>query len=126
MLSYDYSLNRTDEIYTNLREQKLASRKLNSYAFAGPGGMYIDQYYEDGTAFWMRPYVNIESFHLSNAYASVNNQSYGAMLGFDFPMIETKKYDWKIFPTVYASYIGSCQQYIDSEMYQNGGYGGFF
>lgn len=125
MLSYDYSLNRTDEIYTNLREQRLASRKLNSYAFAGPGGMYIDQYYEDGTAFWMRPYVNIESFHLSNAYASVNNQSYGAMLGFDFPMIETKKYDWKIFPTIYASYIGSCQQYIDSEMYQNGGYGGF-
>lgn len=124
MLSYDYSLNRTDEIYTNLREQKLASHKLNLYAFAGQGGMYIDQYYEDGSAFWMRPYVNLETFHLSGAYDAVKNQSYGAMMGFDFPMHTTKN-DWKIFPTIYGSYIGSSQQYIDSNMNQNGGYGGF-
>lgn len=58
MLSYDYSLNRTDKIYTNLREEKLALRKLNSYAYIGRGGMYVDQYYEDGSAFWLRLYVN--------------------------------------------------------------------
>lgn len=124
MLSYDYSLNRTDEIYTNLREQKLASRRLNSYASAGPSGMYVDQHYEDGSAFWMRPYVNLESFHLSGAAGTVNNQSYGTMIGFDFPMLTTKN-DWKLFPTIYGSYIGSSQQYLDSNMYQNGGYGGF-
>lgn len=123
MLSYDYSLYRTDEIYTNLREQKLAARKLNSYASITPAGMYVDQYYADGSAFWMRPYVNIESFHLSGASGTVNNQSYGTMFGFDFPMIETKN-DWKLFPTIYGAYIGSSQQYVDSDMYQNGGYGG--
>lgn len=31
-------------------------------------GTYVDQYYEDGSAFWMRPYVNLESFHLSGGF----------------------------------------------------------
>lgn len=124
MLSYDYSLSRTDEIYTNLRAGGLACRKLNSYAYAGTNGMYVDQYFEDGSAFWMRPYVNIESFHLSGAEGTLNNQSYGTMLGLDFPMYVTKN-DWKFFPTIYGAYIGSSQQYLDSNMYQNGGYGGF-
>lgn len=124
MLSYDYSLNRTDEIYTNLREQKLASRKLNSYASNGPTGLYVDNYYEDGSAMWIRPYVNLETFNLSGASGGLNNQSYGFMIGFDFPMHETRN-DWKLFPTIYASYLGSSQQYLDSHMNQNGGYGGF-
>ncbi|MBS4760590.1 MAG: hypothetical protein KHX03_07840 [Clostridium sp.] len=124
MLSYDYSLNRTDEIYTNLREQKLATRRLNSYASIRPSGMYADYYYEDGSAVWLRPYVNLETFNLSGASGVLNNQSYGFMLGYDFPMKETKN-DWKLFPTIYASYIGSSQQYLDSHMNQNGGYGGF-
>lgn len=123
MLSYDYSLNRTDEIYSNLRESKLAQGKMNSYAYTGRGGMYVDQYYDDGSAFWMRPYVNLESFHLSGAVSKVSNQSYGTMFGFDFPMVE--KEDWKLFSTIYASYIGSAQQFVDSDIYQNGGYGGF-
>ena len=124
MLSYDYSLNRTDEIYTNLREQKLASRKLNSYASNGPTGLYVDNYYEDGSAMWIRPYVNLETFNLSGASGGLNNQSYGFMIGFDFPIHETRN-DWKLFPTIYASYLGSSQQYLDSHMNQNGGYGGF-
>lgn len=68
LLSYDYSLNRTDEIYTNLREARIARTKMNSYAYTGRGGTYVDQYYEDGSAFWMRPYVNLESFHLSGGF----------------------------------------------------------
>lgn len=124
MLSYDYSLNRTDEIYTNLREHKLAARRANSYASIGPTGMYVDQYYEDGSAFWMRPYVNLESFHLSGALGTVNNQSYGVMMGLDLPMIRSRN-DWLLFPTIYGSYIGSSQQFIDSNIHQNGGYGGF-
>ncbi len=124
MLSYDYSLNRTDEIYTNLREQKLASRKLNSYASNGPTGLYVDNYYEDGSAMWIRPYVNLETFNLSGASGGLNNQSYGFMIGFDFPIHETRN-DWTLFPTIYASYLGSSQQYLDSHMNQNGGYGGF-
>ena len=122
MLSYDYSLNRTDEIYMNLRANKLALQRLNSYASVGPAGIYVDLPYEDGSALWIRPYVNLETFHLSGAQGSVNNQSYGTMLGYDFPMI-TKK-DWKIVPTIYGAYIGSCQEFLDSDMYQNGGYGG--
>ncbi len=124
MLSYDMTLNRTDEIYTNLREQKLVSRKLNSYASAGHTGMYVDQYYEDGSAFWIRPYVNLESFHLSGAAGTLNNQSYGLVMGLDLPMHTTRN-DWKLFPTIYGAYIGSTQQYLDSDMNQNGGYGGF-
>ena len=124
ILSYDYSLNRTDEIYTNLREAKIAHRKLNSYAYTGRGGMYVDQYYEDGSAFWMRPYVNLESFHLSGAASTVGNQSYGTMFGFDFPMYVTQN-DWKLFSTIYGAYIGSAQHFEMSDIYQNGGYGGY-
>ncbi len=124
MLSYDYSLNRTDEIYTNLREGKIVQQKLNSYAFANRSGMYVDQYYQDGSAFWIRPYVNLESFHLSGAISHVRNQSYGMMIGFDFPM-HTLKNDWKLFSTIYGAYIGSSQQFEASNMCQNGGYGGY-
>ena len=124
LLSYDYSLNRTDEIYTNLREARIAHTKMNSYAYAGRSGTYVDQYYEDGSAFWMRPYVNLESFHLSGAASKIGNQSYGSVFGFDFPMHVTKN-DWKLFSTIYGAYIGSAQQSEDSNMYQNGGYGGY-
>ncbi len=123
LLSYDYSLNRTDEIYSNLRETMITQRKLNSYAYAGQNGTYIDQYYKDGSAFWMRPYVNLESFHLSRTASTIGNQSYGVMFGFDLPMIE--KRDWKLFSTIYGAYIGSAQHYEDSNMYQNGGFGGY-
>ena len=123
ILSYDYSLNRTDEIYSNLREEKIVQRELNSYAYTSQNGTYIDQYYQDGSAFWMRPYVNLESFHLSGTVSTIGNQSYGAMFGFDFPMKE--KNDWKLFSTIYGAYIGSAQHYEDSNMYQNGGYGGY-
>lgn len=124
LLSYDYALNRTDEIYSNLREAKLAQQKLNSYVYAGRGGMYVDQYYEDGSSFWIRPYVNLESFHLSGAVSTVVNQSYGSVFGFDYPMKYAKD-DWKLFSTIYGAYIGSSQQYENSSMHQNGGYGGY-
>ncbi len=124
ILSYDYSLNRTDEIYSNLREYKITQRNLNSYAYAGKEGLHYEQYDENGSAFWVRPYVNLESFHLSGATSSVGNQSYGVMIGFDFPMVTTKN-DWKLFSTIYGAYIGSSQQYENSNMYQNGGYLGY-
>lgn len=123
MLSYDYSLNRTDEIYTNLREENLALRKLNTYASLGPKGLYVNHYFEDGSALWIRPYVNLESFHLSGLMGTLNNQSWGIMIGFDFPM-RTSENNWKFVPTIYGAYIGSTQQFIDSKIYQNGGYGG--
>lgn len=124
ILSYEYSLNRTDEIYSNLREAKLAQRKLNSYAYTGRSGTYVEQHYEDNSTLWIRPYVNLESFHLSGAVSSVHNQSYGTMLGFDFPMQKTRN-NWKLFSTIYGAYIGSTQQFEDSNIYQNGGYIGY-
>lgn len=124
MLSYDYSLNRTDEIYSNLRELKITQGKLNSYAYSGKEGLHYEQYDKNGSALWVRPYVNLEAFHLSGASSSIRNQSYGTMIGFDFPMITTKN-DWKLFSTIYGAYIGSAQQYEDSNTYQNGGYIGY-
>ncbi len=124
MLSYDYSLNRTDEIYSNLRELKITQRKLNSYAFASRNGVYLDEYDENGSAIWLRPYVNLESFHLSGAVSNIRSQSYGTMIGFDFPMVSLKN-NWKLFSTIYGAYIGSTQQYEQSNIYQNGGYLGY-
>lgn len=124
MLSYDYSLNRTDEIYSNLRELKITQRRLNSYAFADRNGVYLDEYDENGSAIWLRPYVNLESFHLSGAVSNIRNQSYGTMIGFDFPMVNLKN-NWKLFSTIYGAYIGSTQQYEQSNIYQNGGYLGY-
>ncbi len=124
MLSYDYLFNRTDEIYSNLRAEKLAQTKANSYVYANRNGLYVDQYDSNGAAFWLRPYVNLESFHLSGTSSGIGNQSYGTMIGFDFPMYRTKN-DWKLFSTLYGAYIGSSQQYEESDMYQNGGYIGY-
>jgi len=124
LLSYDLSLNRTDEVYSKIREEKISQRMENSYVYAGRSGIYVDQNYKDGSAFWVRPYVNLESFNLTGAYSSVGNQSYGTMLGFDFPMFEAKN-DWNILSTIYGAYIGSSQQFEESRIYQNGGYGGF-
>lgn len=124
LLSYDYSLNRTSEIYSNLRAENLAQREQNSYVYVGRNGIYADQYYKDGSAFWIRSYINLESFHLSGAISTVGNQYYGSMFGFDFPMYRSKR-DWKIFSTIYGAYIGSSQEFEDSHMYQNGGYGGY-
>ena len=66
----------------------------------------------------------LESFNLSGAVSHVRNQSYGIMMGFDFPMFVTKN-DWKLFSTIYGAYIGSSQQYENSNMCQDGGYGGY-
>lgn len=43
LLSYDLSLNRTDEIYSRMREDKLSQRINNSYVYAGRNRIYIDQ-----------------------------------------------------------------------------------
>lgn len=98
LLSYDYSLNRTSEIYSNLRAENLAQREQNSYVYAGRNGIYADQYYKDGSAFWIRPYINLESFHLSGAISTVGNQYYGSMFGFDF-------YKYQFFYIHYYLYL---------------------
>lgn len=123
LLSYDYSLNRTDEIYSNLRALSISQMKSNSYVNIGRNRIYYDRYDKEGAAMWIRPYVNLESFHLSGTSSGVGNQSYGTMIGFDFPMVRAK--DWKIFSTFYGAYIGSSQEYEDSNIYQNGGYLGY-
>lgn len=124
MLSYDYSLNRTDEIYSNLREMNLAQRRQNSYVYMGRNGIYLDQYNENGSALWIRPYVNLESFHLSGAFHNVGNQSYGTVVGIDSPIYNTKN-NWKLVSTLYGAYIGSTQQFAESNINQNGGYLGY-
>lgn len=103
---------------------KLAHGRLNSYAYSGRNGTRVDRYCEDGSAFWIRPYVNLESFHLSGASSGVGSQSYGTIFGFDFPRVQTKT-EWNLFSTFYAAYIGASQQYENSNIYQNGGYGGY-
>lgn len=84
-----------------------------------------------GGAISNRGALNIDSAQFENntviqsgAVSHVRNQSYGLMMGFDFPMFVTKN-DWKLFSTIYGAYIGSSQQYENSNMYQNGGYGGY-
>ena len=66
----------------------------------------------------------MESFHLSEAVSTIGEQSYGSVFGFDFPMVVLQN-DWKLFSTLYGAYIASAQHYEASDMYQNGGYGGY-
>lgn len=61
---------------------------------------------------------------MSGLSSTIGNQSYGTMLGVDFPMIPTQN-DWKLFSTLYGAYIGSVQQFENSNISQNGGYIGY-
>lgn len=104
-------------------ERTLAqSRNANRYASTLPQFAPYQYKKEDG-GLWYKSYVNFENLSLTQGL-KVGNNSYGSLVGADFPVINMKR-GWKFMPTAYIGYNGAHQTFNGVGMYQNGGQGGF-
>lgn len=104
-------------------ERTLAqSRNANRYASTLPQFAPYQYKKEDG-GLWYKSYVNFENLSLTQGL-KVGNNSYGSLIGADFPVINMKR-GWKFMPTAYIGYNGAHQTFNGVGMYQNGGQGGF-
>lgn len=103
-------------------EQSLAqSKNTNKYAATLPQFAPYQYRKEDG-GLWFKSYVNFESLSMTQGL-KVGNNSYGSLIGADFPVINMKR-GWKFMPTAYIGYNGAHQTFNGVGMYQNGGQGG--
>lgn len=103
-------------------ERTLAqSRNANRYASTLPQFAPYQYKKEDG-GLWYKSYVNFENLSLTQGL-KVGNNSYGSLVGADFPVIKLK-HGWRLMPTAYIGYNGAHQTFNGVGMYQNGGQGG--
>ena len=104
-------------------ERTLAqTRNANKYASTLPQFAPYQYKKEDG-GLWYKSYVNFENLSLTQGL-KVGNNSYGSLIGADFPVIKMKR-GWRFMPTAYIGYNGAHQTFNGVGMYQNGGQGGF-
>lgn len=104
-------------------ERTLAqSKNANIYASTLPQFAPYQYKKEDG-GLWYKSYVNFENLSLTQGL-KVGNNSYGSLVGADFPVIKLK-HGWRLMPTAYIGYNGAHQTFNGVGMYQNGGQGGF-
>ena len=104
-------------------ERTLAqTRNANKYASTLPQFAPYQYKKEDG-GLWYKSYVNFENLSLTQGLR-VGNNSYGSLVGADFPVIKMKR-GWRFMPTAYIGYNGAHQTFNGVGMYQNGGQGGF-
>ena len=104
-------------------ERTLAQgRNANKYASTLPQFAPYQYKKEDG-GLWFKSYVNFENLSLTQGL-KVGNNSYGSLIGADFPVINMKR-GWRFMPTAYIGYNGAHQTFNGVGMYQNGGQGGF-
>lgn len=97
------------------------SRNANRYASTLPQFAPYQYKKEDG-GLWYKSYVNFENLSLTQGL-KVGNNSYGSLVGADFPVIKLK-HGWRLMPTAYIGYNGAHQTFNGVGMYQNGGQGG--
>ena len=97
------------------------SKNANKYASTLPQFAPY-QYKKENGGLWYKSYVNIEKFSLTQGLR-VGNNSYGSLIGADFPVVNLK-HGWKLIPTAYVGYNGAHQTFNGVGMYQNGGQGG--
>ena len=96
-------------------------RNANTYASTLPQFAPYQYKKEDG-GLWFKSYVNFENLSLTQGL-KVGNNSYGSLVGADFPVIKLK-HGWRLMPTAYIGYNGAHQTFNGVGMYQNGGQGG--
>ena len=73
-------------------------------------------------SFWLDPYGNFETLHLSQGI-NVTNNMYGTLMGADLTRVDLGC-GLQFMPTVYFGYVGGYEQYSGIDMYQNGFQGG--
>ncbi|OGI01945.1 MAG: hypothetical protein A2Y25_02965 [Candidatus Melainabacteria bacterium GWF2_37_15] len=69
---------------------------------------------------WFRPFNSIENIDVNSLTSKVDSVSYGALVGFDSPLIDLRK-GRKGMVSLYGGFSGASQEYNTVDLYQNGG-----
>ena len=94
------------------------SKLANKYAISDTDNIKYYSGKSNAGGVYLRPYTSYDSIRMKNG-PSVQNFSYGAFLGGDTELHETKR-GWLIGLSPHISYIGSHQSYMSNSITQNG------
>lgn len=109
--------------HVTLDSERLLAQSKNANIYASTLPQFAPyQYKKEDGGLWYKSYVNFENLSLTQGL-KVGNNSYGSLVGADFPVIKLK-HGWSLMPTVYIGYNGAHQTFNGVGMYQNGGQGG--
>lgn len=110
--------------HVTLDSERLLAQSKNANIYASTLPQFAPyQYKKEDGGLWYKSYVNFENLSLTQGL-KVGNNSYGSLVGADFPVIKLK-HGWRLMPTAYIGYNGAHQTFNGVGMYQNGGQGGF-
>lgn len=109
--------------HVTLDSERLLAQSKNANIYASTLPQFAPyQYKKEDGGLWYKSYVNFENLSLTQGL-KVGNNSYGSLVGADFPVIKLK-HGWRLMPTAYIGYNGAHQTFNSVGMYQNGGQGG--
>lgn len=109
--------------HVTLDSERLLAQSKNANIYASTLPQFAPyQYKKEDGGLWYKSYVNFENLSLTQGL-KVGNNSYGSLVGADFPVINLK-HGWRLMPTAYIGYNGAHQTFNGVGMYQNGGQGG--
>lgn len=109
--------------HVTLDSERLLAQSKNANIYASTLPQFAPyQYKKEDGGLWYKSYVNFENLSLTQGL-KVGNNSYGSLVGADFPVIKLK-HGWRLVPTAYIGYNGAHQTFNGVGMYQNGGQGG--
>lgn len=109
--------------HVTLDSERLLAQSKNANIYASTLPQFAPyQYKKEDGGLWYKSYVNFENLSLTQGL-KVGNNSYGSLVGADFPVIKLK-HGWRLIPTAYIGYNGAHQIFNGVGMYQNGGQGG--
>lgn len=109
--------------HVTLDSERLLAQSKNANIYASTLPQFAPyQYKKEDGGLWYKSYVNFENLSLTQGL-KVGNNSYGSLVGADFPVIKLK-HGWRLMPTAYIGYNGAHQTFNGVRMYQNGGQGG--
>lgn len=109
--------------HVTLDSERLLAQSKNANIYASTLPQFAPyQYKKEDGGLWFKSYVNFENLSLTQGL-KVGNNSYGSLVGADFPVIKLK-HGWRLMPTAYIGYNGAHQTFNGVGMYQNGGQGG--
>ena len=109
--------------HVTIDSERLLAQSKNANIYASTLPQFAPyQYKKEDGGLWYKSYVNFENLSLTQGL-KVGNNSYGSLVGADFPVIKLK-HGWRLMPTAYIGYNGAHQTFNGVGMYQNGGQGG--
>ncbi|MEE0495374.1 MAG: hypothetical protein UDK34_02515 [Cyanobacteriota bacterium] len=97
--------------HVTLDSERLLAQSKNANIYASTLPQFAPyQYKKEDGGLWYKSYVNFENLSLTQGL-KVGNNSYGSLVGADFPVIKLK-HGWRLMPTAYIGYNGACSPNI--------------